>query len=208
MGAIKMKIQCRNRFIILAAIILCLFSLTGCSVLSAIDEGLKANKKKSDDKYWTERNVPPVEIDITFVCPGEEVNFDTDLRVSRCVYKYLEDGDKKHLKDMFAKSVIDSHKALEGELGELIDFYGQLEVSEIEMKSNGVYKVHRLEPAETIVEYTYRSVFVYNSEEYQLDILFVKEATADKDILGVHGIRLRNRDANKSVIVNTTDTDI
>lgn len=193
---------------LIAAIFACAICLSGCGALSSVDKALRENKTKSDDKYWTERNVPPVELDFEVSCPGKVENFNEDLRVSRCVYRYLEDGNREMLKKMFAKSVIDSRNDLEGELDELIDYYQSLEVNDCEVKSNSYYKVNRVDPSETIREFTYRTEFTYSGNRYELEIMFVKDSTRDKDLLGVHGIRLRNRDTNDSVTVNTINSDI
>ncbi len=190
------------------AAITCSFNMLGCGALSSVDEALREHKEESDDKYWTGRNVPPVELDLTVTCPGKEANFDLDLRVSRCVYKYLEDGDKEMLMSMFAPSVIDSDKDLESELDELFKYYQKLDIAGYEVRSNSEYKVHRLDPGETILEFTYHTRFVYADETYDLDILFVNESTLNEELLGVHGIKLRNRDTNEAVIVNTINTDI
>lgn len=194
--------------VLIAATFACAICLSGCGALSSVDKALRENKSKSDDKYWTERNVPPVELDFEISCPGKVENFNEDLRVSRCVYRCLEDGNREMLKKMFAQSVIDSRNDLEGELDELIDYYQSLEVNDCEVKSNFYYKVNRVEPSETIREFTYRTEFIYSDNRYELEILFVKDSTRDKDLLGVHGIRLRNRDTNDSVTVNTIDSDI
>lgn len=194
--------------VLIAATFACAICLSGCGPLSSVDKALRENKTKSDDKYWTERNVPPVELDFEISCPGKVENFNEDLRVSRCVYRCLEDGNREMLKKMFAQSVIDSRNDLEGELDELIDYYQSLEVNDCEVKSNSYYKVNRVDPSETIREFTYRTEFNYSGNRYELEILFVKDSTRDKDLLGVHGIRLRNRDTNDSVTVNTIDSDI
>lgn len=200
-----------NKFIqgvLIAATFACALCLSGCGALSSIDKALKENKTKSDDKYWTERNVPPVELDFEIFCPGKVENYNDDLRVSRCVYRYLEDGNREMLKKMFAQSVIDSRNDLENELDELIKYYQSIEVNECEAKSNSYYKVNRVDPSETIREFTYRTEFDYSGNRYELEILFVKDSSRDKNLLGVHGIRLRNRDSNDSVTVNTIDSDI
>lgn len=193
---------------LIAVAFACAICLSGCGPLSSVDKALRENKTKSDDKYWTERNVPPVELDFEISCPGKVENFNEDLRVSRCVYRCLEDGNREMLKKMFAQSVIDSRNDLEGELDELIDYYQSLEVNDCEVKSNSYYKVNRVDPSETIREFTYRTEFTYSGNRYELEILFVKDSIRDKDLLGVHGIRLRNRDTNDSVTVNTIDSDI
>lgn len=193
---------------LIAVAFACAICLSGCGALSSVDKALRENKTKSDDKYWTERNVPPVELDFEISCPGKVENFNEDLRVSRCVYRYLEDGNREMLKKMFAQSVIDSRNDLEGELNELIDYYQSLDVNDCEVKSNSYYKVNRVEPSETIREFTYRTEFNYSGNRYELEIMFVKDSTRDKDLLGVHGIRLRNRDTNDSVTVNTINSDI
>ena len=200
-----------NKFIqgvLIVATFACVLCLSGCGALSSVDKALRDNKTKSDDKYWTERNVPPVELDFEIICPGKVENFNADLRVSRCVYRYLEDGNKEMLKKMFAQSVIDSRNDLENELDELIEYYQSIEVNECEAKSNSYYKVNRVDPSETIREFTYRTEFDYSGNRYELEILFVKDSSRDKNLLGVHGIRLRNRDTNDSVTVNTIDSDI
>lgn len=197
-----------TRIIYMTIVFIFAFSLCGCGLLSTIDEGLKENKRKSDDKYWTERNVPPVELDLDVSCVGKESSFNADIRVSRCVYKYLEDGDINMLTKMFAKSVRKEYGELENDIDDLIEFYSGLEVDGYEVESNSRYKVHRIDPEETIIEYTYHTNFVSNKERYVLDILFVSESNRDEKLLGVHGIKLRNRDTNKSVIVNTIDRDI
>lgn len=207
----KRNTRLYNKFILgvlIAAILACALCMSGCGALSFVDKALKENKTKSDDKYWTERNVPPVELDFEIFCPGKVENFDDDLRVSRCVYRYLEDGNRELLKKMFAQSIIDSRNDLENELDELIEYYQGIEVNECEAKSNSYYKVNRVDPSETIREFTYRTEFDYGGNRYTLEILFVKDSTHDKDLLGVHGIRLRNRDTNESVTVNTIDSDI
>ena len=178
------------------------------SIFSDIDKSLKENKTKSDDRYWTNRNVPPVELNMDISCPGKEENFAVDIRVSRCVYKYLEDGDKNQLMKMFAKSVVDDYDNLESDIDALIEFYQKLEVTGFSMKSNSMYKVNRVDPSETIYEYTYHSEFAYNDERYQMDIMFVKDSNPHEELEGVHGIKLRNRDTGESVIVNTVNTDI
>ena len=81
-------------------------------------------------------------------------------------------------------------------------------VNDCEVKSNSYYKVNRVDPSETIREFTYRTEFTYSGNRYELEIMFVKDSTRDKDLLGVHGIRLRNRDTNDSVTVNTINSDI
>lgn len=197
-----------SRVVLLIMIMGCVLCLSGCGFLSTIDEKLRENKIKSDDKYWTERNVPPVDLDLEVSCPGKVENFDVDLRVSRCVYRYLEDGDKQLLKRMFAKSVVDNYGDLDSDLDALIDYYQSLEVAGYEMKENSLHRIHRLEPNETISEYTYHTMFICKEVKYELDIMFVMESTRDKDLLGVHGIGLRNRDTNEKVIVNTVNKDI
>ncbi len=203
----KTNIRLKNKIISLVTILVLIISLTGCG-FSNIDQYLKENKTKSDDKYWTQRNVPPVDLNMNITCPGKEENFNIDIRVSKCVYKFLRDDDKKQLMKMFAKLVVDNYDNLESDIDELIDCYQKLEVTGFEMKSNSLYKVNRVDPSETIYEYTYHSEFVSNGEKYEMDIMFVEDSNPNEDLEGVHGIRLRNCDTNKSVIVNTIDTDI
>lgn len=208
----KMKVNNRlkrkiYKVISLVTMLILSFSMAGCG-LSDIDQKLKENKTKADDKYWTERNVPPVDIDMDIICPGKEENFNVDIRVSKCVYKFLNDGDKKQLMKMFATSVTDNYDNLEKDIDELIIFYQKLEVTGFEMKSNSMYKVNRIDPRETIYEYTYHSKFDCKGDTYQLDIMFVKDSNPNEDIEGVHGIKLRNCDTNEAVVVNTVDTDI
>lgn len=195
------------KVIALVTILILTFSMAGCS-FSDIDQTLKENKSKADDKYWSERNVPPVGLDMDIICPGKGENFNVDIRVSKCVYKFLNDGDKKQLMKMFATSVTDNYDNLEKDIDELIIFYQKLEVTEFEMKSNSMYKVHRVDPPETIYEYTYHSKFDYKGDTYELDIMFVKDSNPNEDLEGVHGIKLRNCDTNETVVVNTVDTDI
>lgn len=197
-----------KKYIIFIMSFLMACSLTGCSFWQAIDKGLKENKRKMDDKYWTERNVPPVDLDINVICPGEEINFDHDIRVSRCVYKYLEEGDKKSLKKMFAESVIDDYDNLESDLDELIDFYAELDIDEFEVTSNSMYGAHKLDPHDTITEYKYRTRFECEGDSYELDILYLEESIKDEKLIGVHGIKIRNRDTNESVVVNRIEEDI
>lgn len=196
------------RFILFAYTISLVISLCGCDIWSSIDESLRENKRKSDDKYWTDRNVPPVDLDLEITFEGKESSFNVDSRVSRCVYSYLEDGDKKKLKKMFAQSVIDDYDDLGSDLDELIEFYDELEIDGYEIESNSMYKVYRRNPRESIVEYVYHTKFKYDGDRYELDILFVRESTRDDDLLGVHGIRIRNRDTGDSVLVNTINRDI
>lgn len=185
-----------------------LFCLSGCGIVSAVDEGLKENKRKSDDKYWAERNVPPVDLELTVSFPAEEYKFDIDARVSRCVYKFLEEDDKENLKKMFANSVLAEYDALDDDLTALIAYYKELNPGGYELKTRSEYKVHKIDPLVNIIEYTIRTKFLYEGEEYVLEILFVTESIPDENLLGVHGIRLRNRETNEQIIVNTINTDI
>lgn len=182
--------------------------LSGCGIWSAVDEGLKANKRRSDDKYWTDRNVPPVDLDLDVLYVAKAENLDTDIRVSRCVYKCLEDGNKQMLKKMFAASVIEGYAALDKDLDALFDYYDDLKVDEYTVESNSYYRTHKVDPPVNIVEYTFHTSFYYAEEEYILDIMYVTDSLPNKDLLGIHGIRLRNRDTNESVVVHTIHTDI
>lgn len=204
----KSKLHNYLRIMVLATTFVFTSGLWGCGLLSKVDEGLKDNKRKSDDKYWTERNIPPVDLDIEVECAGEEANFNADMRISRCIYKYLEDGDKEKLKSTFARSVIDSYDKLEDDLEALIEFYSRLTVEKYVIDENSLYKAYKLEEKDNLAEYVYHTKFDYMDERYVLDIMFVRDSKQDKDVLGVHGIRLRNRDTNEAVIVNTIDWDI
>jgi len=196
--------------VLMATVLMLACGLCGCGFFSSVDKALRENKTKMDDKYWAEKNVPPVELDLEVTCVGDESKFDHDLRVSRCVYKYLEDGDKSSLKKMFSESVLDNKEdEVDRGIEELLDYYQTLEVNGYKVESNSMYKVNRVEPRVTNYEYTYHTSFEYEGDRYVLDIMFVDSTLDDaRDLIGVHGIRLRNRDKDEQVIVNTIETDI
>jgi len=195
--------------IIIFTVIIITCGLCGCGIFTSVDEALKANKTKSDDKYYANRNVPAVDLDLEVTCVGDESKFNKDLRVSRCVYKYLEEGDKSSLKKMFAKSVIeDKENEIDRGLDELIDYYNDLEIDGYLVESNSEYEVNKVNPKVRNIEYTYHTSFNYNGDRYILDIMYVDYSLNDDDLIGVHGLRLKNRDKDETVVVNTIETDI
>lgn len=204
-----MKRKLPTKLILTTFVLVLTLSLCGCGALSGVDKALKENKTKSDDKYWTERNVPPVELDLEVTCVGDESKFNHDIRVSRCVYKYLEDGDKTRLKAMFSKSVLEENEsAIDSEIDELIEYYQSLGIDGFLVESNSVYKVDKVDPKVHDVEHTYHTSFSCNDDRYVLDIMFVDSTLDDDNLFGLHGIRLKNRDSGKEVIVNTISVDI
>lgn len=201
------KVNC-GKILLTVAAISCVLGLCGCGVLSSIDKGLREHKIKADDEYWTKRNIPPVELEMEVLFAGKKENIDHDIRVSKCVYFFLEEGNKDMLKKMFAKSVINNDDELDSELDELIEFYKDFKINEFEIESNSRYRSHKVDPLVDIVEYTYHTNFINNGERYVLDILFVDDSIPDEELLGVHGIRIRNRETGKDVTVNTINNDI
>lgn len=193
-----------QKLILLTLTFLLSACLSGCGILSTVDQKLKENKTKSDDKYWAGRGIPPVELDLEV----SGISDNLDFRVSRCVYKYLEEGDLESLKKMFAPSVLNTDEELDSELEALLSFYKELEVSGYVVETNSVYKINHIDPREVIVEYTFHTKIIYNEEEYNLDIMYVEESTIDEALLGVHGIRLRKRGTDHQATVNTVATDI